>query len=384
MRSFFNKPSWASAGHETGDSEFYRRSGQTYKDIIATKKSAREQQARASEPIPQKRRRVSSNSKDRGSEGSDTGEETVANIRTPVDGEIVQDDTTPDPTSNVPRDSVLGHETPPDPELLQNESSQLVSRAETVPSPVIDTNEGKAERLATSLSQDTKAPVEPNTSRSDRNSAIDNTVVQILITSKIPNTKPLIIHRKMSQPLKGVRLAWCIHQNLPKDLHPTVFLTWKGRRLFDVTTCRSLNINTHSAFNKDISSFGDFFGDTLDVRIHMEAVTEEAFAPAYQSSETMVGPVSTLPPFTEARDDDQETPSQIVLKCPGFDDFKVRVTSKTQVSHVVTAFCEARGISTDFEVYLAFDGDRLSPRSCLADCEIDDGDLVDVLLKKPI
>ncbi|KAL2808698.1 ubiquitin-2 like Rad60 SUMO-like-domain-containing protein [Aspergillus granulosus] len=383
MRSFFKKPSWASTGDETGDSEFYRRSGQTYKDIIATNKSARERQASASQPSPPKRRHASSPLK--GSQDSDTGEETKAKRRTPSDGSpprgIVQDDTISDSSSCVRREPT----SQPSRELLESESSQSVLRAEPVPSPLTDTtNQDKTENLATSLSQDSNTPVEANTSRSDRNSVVDNTVVQILITSKIANTRPLIIHRKMSQSLKGVRLAWCTHQNLPNELHPTVFLTWKGRRLFDVTTCRSLNINTHSAFSKDISSFGDFFGDTQDIRIHMEAVTEESFAAGYQSSLGVVGSGSTPPPSTELRDTDQETRCEIVLKCPGFSDFKTRVTLKTRVSHVVTIFREAQGVPTEFEVYLAFDGDRLDPESCLADCEIDDGDLVDVLVKKPV
>jgi hypothetical protein len=269
------------------------------------------------------------------------------------------------------------------PPVRESESPQLVSTAAPIQSPFTDaTSKEEPKELSTCPSNVTDTSAQADTSRSDRNSALDNTVVQILITSKIPNTRPLIIHRKMSQSLKGVRLAWCIHQNLPKELHPTVILTWKGRRLFDVTTCRSLNINAHSAFSKDTSAFGDIFGEAQDIRIHMEAVTEEILTAAYQPSPSMFRSGSTPPASAEPQDTEQETRSEIILKCPGLDDFRLRVTPKTHVSHVVTAFREARSISTEFEIYLAFDGDRLNPQSCLADYEMDDGDLIDVLVKR--
>ncbi|KAJ0420715.1 ubiquitin-2 like Rad60 SUMO-like-domain-containing protein [Aspergillus carlsbadensis] len=396
MRSFFNKPSWASTGKDSGsDSEFYRRSGQTYNDIIAINKNARERRAWA-QSSPQKRQHVSDTAKEGGSEDTDTEEQKVPKRRTPSHSSpprlTVQDDTSPDSLSSVCRHSVVDDKSPlmamdrevsTSPPVREGESPQLVSAAAPIQSPFTDaTSKDEPKEHSTCPSQITDTSAQADTSGSDRNSTLDNTVVQILITSKIANTRPLIIHRKMSQSLKGVRLAWCIHQNLPKELHPTVILTWKGRRLFDVTTCRSLNINAHSAFSKDTSSFGDIFGEAQDIRIHMEAVTEETFTAAYQPSTGMFGSGSTPPASTEPQDTDQETRSEIVLKCPGLDDFRLRVTPKTHVSHVVTAFREARGISTEFKVCLAFDGDRLDPQSCLEDSEMHDGDLIDVLVKR--
>ncbi|KAL3441125.1 ubiquitin-2 like Rad60 SUMO-like-domain-containing protein [Aspergillus insuetus] len=395
MRSFFNKPSWASTGKDSGgDSEFYRRSGQTYNDIIAINKNARERRAGATQSSPQKRQHVSDSAKEGGSE--DTEEQKMPKRRTPSDSSppllTVRDDTGPDSRSNVCRHSVVDDKSPPmamdrevstSPPVRESESPQLVSAAIPIQSPFTDaTSKDEPKQPSAYPSHVTDASTQADTSRSDRNSTLDNTVVQILITSKIANTRPLIIHRKMSQSLKGVRLAWCIHQNLPEELHPTIILTWKGRRLFDVTTCRSLNINAHSAFSKDTSAFGDIFGEAQDIRIHMEAVTEESFAAVYQPSLNMFGSGSTPPASAEPRNTDQAPRSEIVLKCPGLDDFRLRVTPETNVSHVVTAFREARGISTEFEVYLAFDGDRLNPQSCLADHEMDDGDMIDVLVKR--
>ncbi|KAL2864539.1 small ubiquitin-related modifier domain-containing protein [Aspergillus lucknowensis] len=400
MRSFFNKPSWASRGDETGNSDFYRRAGQTYKDIIATNQSARERRVSSSLTGPRKRRRVSSSSEG-GSQASDTGGGEVAGQSTPLANppsppgdpqcgatldrcprtrqvSDLDDNASPgkgkDPTSPPPRASP------------KNESHGQSSRTCATSLPADTIGKRNADNHTISYSENARASIEIDTSRDLRTSAFDNAVVQILITSKIENTKPLIIHRKMSQSLKGVRLAWCTHQNLPKELYSAVFLTWKGRRLFDVTTCRSLNIKAHS---KDLSSFDETFGDDTfsdmhGTRIHMEAVTEEIFAAGYRSSPKMLGFDSTATPSTEPQVSDQHTRSEIVLKCPGLDDFQLRVTAKTRISQVVAAFREARGVSPESDVYLAFDGDRLDPGSFLADYEIGDGDLVDVLVKKPM
>ncbi|KAL3457795.1 ubiquitin-2 like Rad60 SUMO-like-domain-containing protein [Aspergillus heterothallicus] len=399
MRSFFNKPSWASQGAETGNSEFYRRSGHTYEDIIATKKTARERRVNASRPSPQKRRRFSSSSNAEGTEDSDIGEATTAEKRTTPGGlpllESPVDDNAHTSASDIQLGSILADQTPPADKIvpkspsfqdsLRSASPQSIEREERTPSLSTDAiSNVNTETHTADSTRDTTTPAEANASRSEHKTGLDNAVVQILITSKIANTRPLVIHRKMSQSLKGVRLAWCIHQDLPTEMHPSIFLTWKGRRLFDVTTCRSLNINTRSAFNKDIHSFDELFGDSKDIRIHMEAVTESSYAAGYQTSPNIVESDPTTPPSTELQDTDQETWSEIVLKCPGYGDLKIRVSSNTRVFQIITSFREARGISKEFDVYLAFDGDRLDPCCCLTDCEIDDGDLVDVLVRKPV
>ncbi|KAL2828631.1 ubiquitin-2 like Rad60 SUMO-like-domain-containing protein [Aspergillus cavernicola] len=395
MRSFFNKPSWASRGNEDedGDSEFYRRAGQTYKDIVATNKSARERRASSFQSSPHKRRRVSSSSKDGSPEGSSSGQDARSEQRdlpenppspygTPRD---VNRDSPPMAQQSHPDDALSmdtkGSTSPKPRASPKSPLSEL--RADPTPLPPTHTiSNKKADTHANHRFQDQGTPSETSTSRNNVDSANDQAVVQILITSKIANTKSLIIYRKMSQSLKGVRLAWCTRQNLPKDFHSTVFLTWKGRRLFDVTTCRSLNIDAHSAFTKELSPFGDIFSDTDDICIRMEAVTEEIFAAGNRSSPNIIGFNQTPPSSTEHQNVAQQAQSTVVLKCPGFDDLKIRVPLETQIYKVIAAFREARSLSTDTDVYFAFDGGRLDPHSCLADYEIVDGDLIDVLVKK--
>ena len=97
-------------------------------------------------------------------------------------------------------------------------------------------------------------------------------IVQIFITSTIPNSMPLIVNRRLSQRLKDVKLAWVERHNFPKDLVDQIFLTWRGKRLFDVTSCRSLGIAAGS--HGGITVRGDDVIDD-DGRIHMEAMTTD-------------------------------------------------------------------------------------------------------------
>jgi len=73
-------------------------------------------------------------------------------------------------------------------------------------------------------------------------------VLSLLIHSSLPDTTPLMVKRRLNQRLKEVRVAWIKKQQgagaLPADLDmPTIFLTWRDKRLFDFTTCKSLGVS---------------------------------------------------------------------------------------------------------------------------------------------
>ena len=151
-------------------------------------------------------------------------------------------------------------------------------------------------------------------------------VIQILITSPIPDTEPLIVSRRISQRLKDVRLAWCVRQPFASEFTPTVFLTWRGNRLFDVTTCKSLGIAVDA--NGDILLKGqkDIMGEE-DRQIHMEATTEEILAEHQRSKSSVLAEnadeseVEEVVPVVK----EKEAQVRIILKAKGFDDFKLIV-----------------------------------------------------------
>jgi hypothetical protein len=69
-----------------------------------------------------------------------------------------------------------------------------------------------------------------------------NPVISIFIRPQIPGTQPLLVTRKWNQRLKEVRTAWCQRQDFVADFADTVILTWRGIRVFDVASCKSLGI----------------------------------------------------------------------------------------------------------------------------------------------
>ncbi|RAH46427.1 small ubiquitin-related modifier domain-containing protein [Aspergillus brunneoviolaceus CBS 621.78] len=220
------------------------------------------------------------------------------------------------------------------------------------------------------------SPTKPHLTPSKKLTSSKDTIVQILITSKISNTKPLIVRRKMHQPLKDVRLAWLNRQDLPKGLESSIFLTWKGKRLFDVTTCRSLGIGPKCRHAHGPVACDSLRSDSSDLQIHMEAATDNPLDPdnSRSLSSAKLAPGVNL-------DSGELSLKNIVLKAPGLDDLRLRVSLQMQVSQLIRLFRDARQISLEHEVYLVFDGERLDLGCALEDYDLANDDLLDVIVK---
>ena len=148
-------------------------------------------------------------------------------------------------------------------------------------------------------------------------------VLQILITSTIPNTEPLIVNRKLSQRLKEVRITWTERQQFTPDFAESVFLTWRGRRLFDVASCKSLGITVDS--NGNIRTRGDSLED-LDGKIHMEAMTADIFETYKKAKTHEVTDGAEAPADDPVLVEEKKEPQiRIILKARGFADVKIIV-----------------------------------------------------------
>ena len=151
--------------------------------------------------------------------------------------------------------------------------------------------------------------------------------VHILITSPLENTKPLIIKRNLSQRLKDVRVAWCQHQQFTVDMTKTVFLTWRGKRLFDVTSCKSLGIAVDAEGNVSTKGQIRLFGQE-EQKIHMEAITEELLDERKLAKNRQTEEQGSIgEEETTALQKPQEPQIRIILKAKGFNDFKLIVKS---------------------------------------------------------
>ncbi|PYH90683.1 hypothetical protein BO71DRAFT_443717 [Aspergillus ellipticus CBS 707.79] len=377
MRSFFKKPSWASRGDENTDLDFYRHAGQVYNDIIAANKKAHSANMIAKNENSKRRRLSFEQSQGKHSprfynndqvpNHQDQAQNFSSSCSSNMQEQIFMNDCQPTVVSCADTFNIANTT-----ETSMRRCEPLVnapSAQEGTPTAfprIMQSDEDKEDGTVRSL-RGNSTQTSPEDNVSDEHTLMDNdVVVQILITSKIPNTKPLIVRRKMRQPLKDVRLAWCNRQNLSKQMQGSVFLTWKGKRLFDVTTCRSLRIQTKGGNITSPRDLNFFPADNKELQIHMEAATEEI---NNSNDKLLIVNNSESPKITDFA---KENPSsdKVILSCPGLGDLKL-----------IAVFRSRRQIPAEYDVYLLFDGGRLDPTSTLATYELMNNDLVDVVIK---
>lgn len=394
--SFFNQPSWSNPQEIGTTDTFFHRSNHTYFDIAAEadrtrKKKLAKKQIRA-ELLSRngeragKRRRISDDSDDdSSSSGSELEKAKSVKEDADVDVSTVGLDCAVAPKSLSPKSS-------PEPLSKQYEDSITACRTEQksnpYPSEIIDLGDEERNSGTKSDGDDDiripqiKAPNLPDEDefsasddefadiarearerarkkRLERNLASEalhptssardegflqqlhkpttnlpppDAVVQILITSRIVNTEPLIVCRKLSQRLKDVRAAWCDRQGLTPDFASKVYLTWKGKRLFDVTTCRSLGIVVDT--NRDIlmNDGKDIMGEDENRQIHMEAMTDEIFE-EYQKAKRRSVDDKVEPDEETMVVQEPDMRVKLILRSKGYDDFKLIVKPVIYTCH---------------------------------------------------
>ncbi|RDL34608.1 uncharacterized protein BP5553_07736 [Venustampulla echinocandica] len=201
-------------------------------------------------------------------------------------------------------------------------------------------------------------------------------VVDILITSQIEGSKPLIVKRKLSQRLKDVRTKWCEYQSMGSNLEDKVFLTWRGKRLFDSTTCMALGLRTDARGILTADGGVDEAG-----RIHLEVWTEELHS-AYQKMQAAKDMEDDQSNKEEASEQDPGIPTmRLVFKARGLEDFKAKVRPTTTVERMIESFRRNNNLPASKEVSMYVDGDKLDSASTVEDAELEDLDVVEVHIR---
>ena len=166
-------------------------------------------------------------------------------------------------------------------------------------------------------------------------------VVSILITSRIPNTNPLIVNRRLGQRLKDVRAVWCQRQDLTPEAAQKVILTWRGKRLFDVTSCRSLGIGVDADGNIVMKGEKDVFGEE-NRQIQMEAMTLDTLEEQKRAKERLERNEEAQDAPEEPLVEQPKVESQIriILKAKEYEDFKLLVKPvRTTHSQLESSMC---------------------------------------------
>ncbi|KAH0042711.1 hypothetical protein KCU78_g719, partial [Aureobasidium melanogenum] len=228
---------------------------------------------------------------------------------------------------------------------------------------------------------------------------IHDPTVKLLITSPLPGTGPLIVSRKLSQNLQAVREAWLSKQSLEPSIASRVFFTHKLRRVYDVTTVRSLGIKVDSYGR--IMANGPFANtdDEHAEKIHIVAVTDEAWqglkdekaakdAPKpnkYLSNAAAADGRGGSTEGTPAVDGEavaEEPLIKVTLKAKGHSDIKIKVRPSTTFVKMINAARRSFKLDDARVVHLEFDGERLEPPEGLVkDTDISDMDCIDVHIK---
>ncbi|MCJ1311126.1 hypothetical protein MMC25_004796 [Agyrium rufum] len=221
-------------------------------------------------------------------------------------------------------------------------------------------------------------------------------VISLLITSPIEDSRPLVVKRKLSQPLKEPRVYWCHKQDHGPELTDNVVLVWRGIRLFDSTSCKSLGIRVDQYGNLVRNGVKDVFGEDKG-QIHLEAMTLEMLAERIKSkSEKAKASLSTYASYDRNAEVDEvdevdelvkklpaEKQTKIILKAKDLPELKIVVKESTLVSKIITAFRSDNKdrILPDSDVQLYFDGERLSPDSKVCETDLSDMDNVEVYIR---
>ncbi|KAL1595747.1 hypothetical protein SLS60_009436 [Paraconiothyrium brasiliense] len=261
----------------------------------------------------------------------------------------------------------------------RRESSEEV---EEVDSPHIAALRAQVRAKSAAKSPDSEqVPAASSNSQTAKPSAI----VQLLIISEIPDTKPLMIKIRTSEALSKPKEAWCKKQGFTPDKTRAVFMTWKGRRILDSTRIHRLGIRIDNGF---VTVEGDptIYDDDNLPKIHVDAWTEETFkarkeADALEAARAAEAASIVEEPEPEPEPEPQAHQIKLVLKAKGMDDFKIKVHAHTEIGHLANAYKNAMKLPQSQPVTLMFDGDRLKPMDTIRDADIDDMDVIEVHFK---
>jgi hypothetical protein len=152
---------------------------------------------------------------------------------------------------------------------------------------------------------------------------VHDPVLSVFIQTRIPDTDPLLVTRKYSQNLRAIRLAWCQRQGLSEEATSKVFFTYRGVRVFDVASCKSLGITLDYRGQPVFSHSADpELADKLVLTATNQDIIDEdkRIAEAERKRiEDEADGIYALPEEPEVQE------IKIFLKAKGYDNFRLKV-----------------------------------------------------------
>jgi hypothetical protein len=203
--------------------------------------------------------------------------------------------------------------------------------------------------------------------------------INIMVTSKMENTVPMMVKRKLGQGMKLVLDTWAARQRA----HGTrivgdnagLFLTWKKKKVYDHSTAASLGVQV----GEDGRLVGDASDGFRNGGIHLEVWTDDLYSNYIRQKERERALHLGLSDSEEER---EPTPSlspkkkgiRVVLKAKEFEPLKVTIDDDMTVEKLVSTFRSQRPVAPGRNVSIYFDGEKLDDDSLVTDADIDPDD----------
>lgn len=235
---------------------------------------------------------------------------------------------------------------------------------------------------------------------------LDDKIVQLFITSDIPDSKALITTIKTGYPISKARLAWCEYNGYSKERTRDIFFTWKHKKLMDSTTIKRLGIRLDSNGAITVDGTTEIYDDENLPKIHVEAWTDELFAEWKAQEEERKRRKAETPPLVEEPEPVEPVPEKprirLRLKSKEYPVLNISVYSvgaiiltlnmrihwhltdgiqDTTIEHLAAAYRERNSIPSSQPITLMFDGERLRPMDTIADTDVEDMESIEVHMK---
>ncbi|KAJ9606292.1 hypothetical protein H2200_009253 [Cladophialophora chaetospira] len=228
--------------------------------------------------------------------------------------------------------------------------------------------------------------------------------IKILIHSKIPSAKSLIVKRKASQSLKQVKEFWCRKFDLEDSVARQVFFTWNGTRLFDSTTMRGIirglkkdHYQKQRSFSLDGDEEADGAFDERSAKdpsngnILLEAMTQEIYDRKLREKERQQQEDATGDEETPESEGEKQATApavdenaiiiRLVSNNKELEPMQLRVRPHTTVGKIMRGYAATRKVEEGKTPWLIYDGERLDPETTVEELGLEDEEQVEVSIR---
>lgn len=230
--------------------------------------------------------------------------------------------------------------------------------------------------------------------------------ISVMVTSRMPHTKPLGVKRRMKQSLKVVLETWIEYQkrngvDVSEQIQDKLFLTFKGNRIYSNSTIASLGVKVDADGVLQLPPGAMTSREAMEgyvmqrgipglvLEVWHEEFYEEELAKDKKRRERELGLID---------DDDEEEDGEnqhlgsngqsrggseaaaaeakkskirVVLKAKDLEPLKIAVYEDTPVGTMVEVFRTQKGIKPEQTIVMQFDGEQLSEDMLVGSMDIE-------------